>query len=284
MDISGNTKLAGILGYPVSHSLSPRMHNAAYQAMELDICYVPIPVEQKNLKDAIRGLKVMEFIGANVTIPHKVEAALMMDNLAESAARTGAVNTIVNSDGTFVGHNTDGEGFIRSLEETVSLDYELAPAVVIGAGGAARSIAVALAEAGIKQLSIVNRSIDRAAELQDLLRKSYPSVSTTVYGLNEELGEAIEASKLIINTTPLGMDGNLKSSIVPVDNLTKDHVVCDTVYTVSGVTPMITAAREKRATTLGGQGMLLHQGALAIRLWTGIDPPLEVMRQAIESK
>lgn len=284
MDISGKTKLVGILGYPVSHSLSPRMHNAAYRAMGLDICYIPLPVKPPDLQTAVQGLQAVKFLGANVTIPHKVAAAGLMDRLDESTAKIRAVNTIVNTESGLAGHNTDGEGFVRALEEVTTIDYGSAPAVLIGAGGAARAIAFALAEKGIKELAIINRSRDRAVALKTLLGNHHSSLPVSVLAPDDVGRELVTASKLVINATPLGMKGNLKSVPVAVDNLTEDHVVCDIVYSGSGDTPMISAAREKGAVTLGGLGMLLHQGAASIRLWTGMDPPLDEMRRAIEFK
>lgn len=284
MDISGTTKLIGILGHPVAHTISPQMHNAAFKAMGLDICYIPLEVHPDALKDAIAGIKAMGFLGANITIPHKVEAAKLMDRLEGIAAITGAVNTIVNESGSLIGHNTDGVGFIRSLEETVDIDFQAAEPMIIGAGGAARSIAVALAEKHVKRVTILNRTRERSETLTVLLAKAFPDLPVEILTFEDDLKGPILSSNLVINATSLGLKSNLKMPPVPVDRLTKDHVVCDIVYTQTQETKFLTAARGKGATTLGGLGMLLHQGAAAIQLWTGVEPPIDVMRGAIESK
>lgn len=284
MRISGNTKLIGILGHPVSHTLSPLMNNAAFEAMGLDICYVPLDVAPEGLQEAVTGVKVMGFLGANVTIPHKIEAARMVDKLEGIAAITGAVNTIVNDSGLLIGHNTDGDGFIRALAETVDIDFPAAQPLLIGAGGAARSIALALAGKNIKRLTIVNRSRLRSEDLKALIADSFPGLSVETVTFEDELAGVVSACNIVINATSIGLEGNLKMPQVPVDRLTKDHVVCDIVYTQTQETPFLTAARGKGATTLGGLGMLLHQGAAAIQLWTGVEPPIDVMRGALEPK
>ncbi|MHB1326210.1 MAG: shikimate dehydrogenase [Thermoleophilia bacterium] len=283
MKITGNTKLIGILGNPISHTLSPRMQNAAFEAMGLEICYVPLEVAATDLKDAIHGLKAMRFLGANITIPHKVQAAQLVDRLEGAAAVTGAVNTIVNDSGSLVGHNTDGTGFIRSLEEVARINFAAEAAILIGAGGAARSIAAALAQEGISQLAIINRTRAHAEEIKSLVLVNFPDLSIMVRTPEEDNEELLMGSKLVINATSAGLEGNLKMPPVAVDRLTKDHVVCDIVYTQSQETPFLAAARGKGASTLGGLGMLLHQGAAAIQLWTGFEPPIDVMRGAIES-
>ena len=282
MKISGKTKLLGILGDPVSHSLSPLMHNHAFEALGLDICYVPLHVKADHLAEAIDGLRAMQFLGANVTIPHKVMAMALMDRLADSAIKVGAINTIVNDAGLLVGHNTDGAGFIRSLEETISIDYAAASVVLLGAGGAARSVAFALAEKKVSQIVIINRTQERAQELKSLLERDFSSLSVVVKGIDDEFGDLISTNKLVINATSLGLTADLKSVPLWVDRLTKDHVVCDIVYRVQEKNPLLVAARDKGATALGGLGMLLHQGAIAFHLWTGIEPPIDVMRNSIE--
>lgn len=284
MFVDGTTRLAGIIGHPVTHSLSPVMHNAAYEAMGLDLCYVPLPVRPEDLQAAVIGLKAMGFLGVNVTIPHKVAVVPYLDQLADSAADVGAVNTIVSKDGRLVGHNTDGAGFIRALEEAVKVDYANTAVLLIGAGGAARSVALALAVAGVPRLAIINRGLARAEELREILLEKHPSLQTELRLLADEHGDLVASCGVIINATPIGMSGHLKSELVAVDSLSETHVVCDLVYSKSQATPLLLAAREKGAKTVGGEGMLIHQGAEAIRLWTGFDPPLGIMKDAIESQ
>ena len=281
MEINGETRLIGILGDPVSHSLSPRMQNAAFDAMGLNITYVPLPVAPAQLEAAVAGLRAMRFIGANVTIPHKVPVSGLLDRLDVSARRAAAVNTIVNDDGVLTGHNTDGTGFIRALAETAVVDFRQAATVIFGAGGAARSVAMALAEAGVSHITLVNRTLARADELKALIEAEFPAV-TVVAAFPDAAARLLSASKIVINATSLGMDGDLKSVPFDVDRLSEGHIVCDLVYTRSTATPLSVAAEKKGATFMGGLQMLLMQGAASIQIWTGKEPPIDVMRKALE--
>lgn len=281
MKIDGKTRLVGILGDPVAHSLSPGMQNAALASLGLNICYVPLPVEPEQLPEAVAGLRAMQFRGANVTIPHKIAVANLLDSLDVSAVRTGAVNTIVNNDGTLTGHNTDGIGFIRALAEVAEVDFSEAPALILGAGGAARAVAVALAENGCPRITIINRTPDRANQLKTLLVSEFPAAEVTVRAWEDDLGEPLAQNRLVVNATSLGMKSNLKQAWAGVDKLTASHVVCDLVYSTKQ-TSLLTAAKEKGATLMGGTGMLLHQGAASFKLWTAREAPLDVMRKALE--
>jgi len=282
--VSGKTKIAGIIGDPVSHSLSPFMHNAAYQAMGLDIIYIPMLVKGDSLLHAISGIRALGFLGINVTIPHKVAVASLVDRLDDTARITGAVNTIVNEGDLLAGYNTDGIGFIRSLEEEVDMDYLSTSVLLLGAGGAARSVGVSLAQKGVKRIQIANRNRDRADELMALLESNFDSMAIHSLTLEEVNDTIMDESMLIINATSLGMKNNLKPLHMVVDRLSNDHIVYDLVYSESGLTPLQVEAEDKGATTLGGQGMLLQQGAEAILLWTGNEPPMDIMREAIEPK
>lgn len=283
MEITGATRLAGIFGDPVSHSLSPLMHNAAYAEMGLDICYIPMHVAPEDLAAAVEGIRAMRFVGVNVTVPHKVAVLPLLDRVDGTAERIGAVNTIVNDDGTLIGYNTDGAGFIDALEEEVDLDYRELSVALFGAGGAARAIGLALADAGVGTINIINRTSDRAADLESMLAANFPGLEVTIRGLDDDYGDVVAASKLVVNATSLGMEARLKGTSFAVDRLSKEHVVCDVVYS-TGKTRLLIAAGKNGATTLGGLGMLLHQGAKAILLWSGQDPPLHAMRRAIESQ
>lgn len=284
MAIDGSTEMVGILGDPVSHSLSPLMQNAAFEAMGLNIAYIPLRVDAGDLETAVNGLRALNFLGANVTIPHKIEVAAFMDDLDESALITQAVNTIVNKQGSLKGYNTDGEGFIKALAEIKSIDFTSTRVLLLGAGGAARSVSVALAKEGVPLVTVVNRSPQRARDLISILEQFFPSQDTRMMTPEDVDNSVIEEHKLIVNATPLGMKANLKAPQLPVDKLSKSHVVCDLVYVKSGMTSFEAQAKKKGAATMGGLGMLIHQGAAAIHLWTGKKPPLEIMRQAIESQ
>lgn len=282
MEINGETRLIGILGDPVSHSLSPGMQNAAFDAMGLNITYVPLPVAAAQLEAAVAGLRAMRFIGANVTIPHKVPVSGLLDRLDVSARRAAAVNTIVNDDGVLTGHNTDGAGFIRALTETAVVDFRQAATVIFGAGGAARSVAMALAGAGVPEIALVNRTLARADELKALIEAEFPAVTVVASVPDAAAARLLSASKIVINATSLGMDGDLKSVPFDVDKLSEGHIVCDLVYTRSTATPLSVAAKKKGATFMGGLQMLLMQGAASIQIWTGKEPPIDVMRKALE--
>jgi shikimate dehydrogenase len=171
---------------------------------------------------------------------------------------------------------------MRALEEVASVVFSDAPVTIFGAGGAARSVAVALAEKGVPRIGIVNRTKEKAEDIQALLASEFPAVEALAIGLDEHFEGLVASSKIVINATSLGMEGHLKTALVPVDKLSKDHIVCDLVYSKQE-TPLLVAAKEKRATLMGGLGMLLYQGAASIHLWTGMEPPVEVMRKALES-
>jgi shikimate dehydrogenase len=238
-------------------------------------------VTAAGLPDAVAGIRAMEFIGVNVTIPHKVAIVPLLDRLDVDAERIGAVNTVVNNNGVLTGFNTDGIGFIDSLEEALTPDYPDLSVLIFGAGGAARAIGLALAEKGVKAINIVNRSTARADEFKELLNRTFPALPATVRELSQDYNDLVAACKLVINATSLGMESRLKGTSFTVDRITEEHIVCDAVYSTRK-TPLLIAAGEHGATTLGGLGMLLHQGAKAILLWSGKKPPLHVMRRAIE--
>lgn len=279
--ISGKTRLIGIFGWPVEHSRSPLFQNAAFEALGLDYCYVPLPVRPKDLGDAVRGFRAMNFAGANVTIPHKEQIIPFLDELAPSAVLTGAVNTIEVRDGKLIGHNTDGEGFVRSLNEA-GIGVEGRRCLMIGAGGAAKGVAVALAKAGISRISIANRNPDRAVALSMLLEEHFPAVTSESIPLDDaEVGKAAADSDILIQTTSLGMkpDDPLP---VPESSLRPGLTVCDLIYSPPS-TLLIENASAAGAKTLGGLGMLLHQGAIAFEIWTGRNAPVAVMRNVLSA-
>lgn len=277
--ISGKTRLIGIFGWPVEHSRSPLFQNAAFESLGLDYCYVPLPVRPEDLEAAVRGFRAMNFAGANVTIPHKEQIIPFLDELAPGAALTGAVNTIEVKDGRLVGHNTDGNGFVRSLDEA-GIGVRGARCLMIGAGGAAKGVAVALAAAGISRITIANRNLDRAVALAKLLEEHFPTVISESIPLDEaEVRRAAAESDILIQTTSLGMrpDDPLP---VPADILRPDLTVCDLIYSPPS-TLLIQKASFAGAKTLGGLGMLLHQGAIAFEIWTGRKAPLAIMKDVL---
>lgn len=269
-DIRGTTRLVGIIGWPVSDSLSPVIHNAAFRALGLDWAYVPLPVPPGRLAEAVWGLPALGFAGANVTMPHKEEAGRRASSLSDDAARLRAVNTLVAEGRRLAGHNTDAPGFARFLSEDVGFDPAGRSAVVLGAGGAARACAWAMAQGGLRSLAVAVRGPDRAAVLIRALAGT--GVEATVVGM-EEAAEV--HADLVLNATPLGGAGELP----PHPPLGPGVVVVDLRYRPA-VTPLMGAARQAGAAAFGGLGLLLHQAALSLQLWTGRLPPMEAMSAA----
>jgi len=268
--IHGGTRTVGIIGWPVSHSLSPAIHNAAFAALDLDWAYVPLPVAPGDAGDAVTGLRTLGFAGANVTMPHKSDVADNMDTLTDDARRLHAVNTVLIGEDRTTGHNTDTPGFDRFLRRDAGFDPAGRSALIFGAGGAARACALALARAAASRITVVARDPASTTDLRQALD-----------GLSSELVIAAfdDASStpadLVVNATPLGADGE-PLPLPPIDYST---LVVDLLYHPT-VTPMQATARERGATVFGGLGLLLHQAALSFELWTGHPAPLEVMSAA----
>ncbi|HAM49230.1 MAG TPA: shikimate dehydrogenase [Nitrospiraceae bacterium] len=269
MKIHGTTKITGLFGYPVEHSLSPLMHNVAFSYLGLDYCYVTFPVRPNFLGDAVKAIKALDLKGINVTVPHKENVIQFLDVVNEEAAFIGAVNTIQNSDGRLVGYNTDGRGFMESLNEA-GIEIEGRSTVIIGAGGACRAISYYLSEK-VTKLQIFDIDEGKVERLVNDLRTIRPNVGRT-----KNLA-SLEGIDIVINATPLGLK-NTDCSPVNLSLLTGKMTVCDLIYKE---TPLLKAASKKGCKTLDGLGMLLHQGVLAFEIWTGIKPPVDIMRNAI---
>lgn len=274
LKISGKTKVLGLLGYPVEHSLSPTMHNAAFEHLRLDCCYVTFPVKPGFLKDAVRSVRALNLAGVNVTMPHKENVIPLLDGVDADASFIGAVNTIVNSNGKLIGYNTDGRGFMRSLSEA-QISVNRKNVLILGAGGASRAIGFYLAK---KASALFIYDIDRkkAGKLIRALNKIKNNVLSFSFQPSA-FSHQLDDVDIIINATPLGLK---KGDPLPVDiNLLKPrHIVCDLIYRN---TPLLQKASRKGCKTLNGLGMLLWQGAFAFELWTGKKPPIEVMRKAL---
>ena len=272
MEINGKTKIIGLFGYPVEHSLSPHMHNSAFRELDFDIIYVAFKVSPEDLTDAIKAVKFLNLLGINITVPHKERAIPLLDSIDEEASFIGAINTIVNSEGVLKGYNTDGRGFLSSLsEEGISIDGKRI--MIIGTGGACRAISYYLSEKA-SELSLYDIDKSKAEKLIGDLEKIRDNVF-----LLDKIDDA-ERPDIIINATPLGMKSNDPSPVNP-DLITSDMVVCDLVYKK---TKLLYDAEKKGAKTLNGSGMLLWQGVLAFELWTGIIPPVDLMRKALLSR
>lgn len=284
MRIRGTTRLVGLLGWPVAHSRSPQMHNAAFAALRLDWAYVPLPVPPERLEDAMRGLRALGFAGANVTIPHKAAVIPYLDELSPLARALGAVNTLRVVEGRWIGENTDVEGFRRALAET-GLSARGEAVAILGAGGAARAVLAALAMEGAAEIFLINRSPERAHRLIAELRETFPPAGlrlppTHVLRPEEPPPEDIA---LLINTTPVGMAPEVEASPWPPERPFPWGLqgVIDLIYEPPR-TRLMALAEAAGIPAFNGLGMLLHQGALAFTLWTGREPPLAVMRAALQ--
>lgn len=266
MAISGKARLAGIMGWPVSHSRSPRLHGFWLAQLGIDGVYVPLAVRPEHATAAIRALPLLGFAGCNVTVPHKETAYAAMDEVDAPARRLGAVNTIVvQPDGRLWGGNTDGYGFIENLKDQVpQWKGPAGPAVVLGAGGSARAVIGALLEAGVTQVRLVNRTVERAATLA---RMFGPQVKPLGW---DRRGEALAGAALLVNTTVLGMTGQAPLDL-DLQALPDRAVVYDIVYAPLQ-TPLLAAARRRGLPAVDGLGMLLHQARPGFERWFGASP------------
>lgn len=280
--VGGHTKIYGLIGHPLQHTLSPHLHNAAFAAAGLDSVYLPFPVLPGWLPDAVRGLRALRAAGWNVTLPYKTAVIGLLDETAPEAKAAGTVNTIVNRGGRLYGYSTDGAGFICSLAENgVKIDGK--NVLLLGAGGAARAVAFRLLQERAEQIVIANRTEARAAVFAADLRK-YGGRAVRIMTVPWRGAEtSAAAADIIINATPLG----LRPETDPFPPLSfrtvrTDSVVCDLIYNPP-LTPFLAAAAARGCKTVGGIGMLVHQAAEAFELWTGQAAPVQVMREAAKA-
>ena len=260
--------LAGVMGWPVAHSRSPTIHTHWINQYGLRGAYVLLPVQPNKLEQALRALPVLGFAGCNLTIPHKVAALSIVDHLEPLARRVGAVNTIVvESDGSLTGRNTDSFGFIQSLRDAQpSWQADTGPAVVIGAGGAARAVIAGLIEQGASEIRLINRT---RAKASDMAQEFGPTVRAVAW---EDRHEALDQAALLVNTTNQGMHGEDDLDLA-LDQLPVEALVSDIIY-VPLETPLLAAAKARGNATVNGLGMLLNQARPAFEAWFGINPVL----------
>jgi shikimate dehydrogenase len=271
-----------LFGYPLGHSISPSMQNAALRALGLDhIEYVKKPIPPEQMDEMIAALRSNDCIGANVTVPHKAAILPRLDEISELAQEIGAVNTVVKQsrpDGTqkLVGDNTDAYGFMESLRAR-RIETRGMCVVILGAGGAAAAAAYALAQAGAREIVLLNRSLTRAVALADRLNRKFPQMALA---LND--WDAVERARLVVNATSVGMSPHMDESPLPTHaKLAPDAVLYDLVYNPPE-TKFLHEAKMRGVRTIGGLEMLIYQGARALELWTGQPAPVEVMRRAAE--
>ena len=285
--ISGKTRVCGVIGDPIEHTMSPVMHNAAFSELGIDYVYLPFRVRKEELGKAIAGARALNLAGLNVTIPHKVSVISFLDELDPLAEKIGAVNTIVNDNGVFRGYNTDATGFLQAL-----LDKGVKPedkkVVILGAGGASRGISFILAESGAN-LVILNRQLemDWAENLAREISQAFEKEAKALELNDENLAMVLEGVDILVNSTSVGMSPDIDETPVPARLLKSTPVVFDIVYN-----PIQTRLRREAqaagAKTISGLDMLAWQGALAFEKWTGLKAPLELMKKeaikALESE
>ncbi len=281
MNINGNTKLFGVVGYPVGHSLSPAMHNKAFESLQLDCCYLPLPLRPQDLDKGVDGLRALGFAGFNVTIPHKEAILARLDEVDPEASGMGAVNTVINRGGCLIGYNTDGRGFLRSVSELWQFNPAGENVVLLGAGGAARAIAAALAGGGARSVTIANRHPERAEKLAQVLAERFLCQFHATDLAGRELDLALEQGSLVVQTTSAGMYPDAESEpIINPLRLFKHNFVYDIIFN-PWETRFLKGARRQGCSSANGLGMLLYQGTLAFELWTGRPAPVEIMRGAL---
>jgi shikimate dehydrogenase len=278
--VTGKTRLVGIIGHPIAHTLSPVMHNAAFSASGLECCYLPFDVHPQDLGRALKGLSALGCKGLNVTTPHKQAVLPYLHQLSREARLIGAVNTIEFRGSRRIGHNTDGQGFTMAFRRNCGERLKGKRVLLLGAGGAARAVAVQLLVEGVHRLTLTNRTIKKARQLIRDLRKHFPHRKLDVIPLERErLATVVREIQIIINATSVGMKPEGISPL-PAGLLRPDQIVCDLIYHPP-VTELLKEAREAGAKTFNGIGMLLWQGALAFQIWLKRKPPLEAMEKAL---
>jgi len=279
MLINNETKIMGIIGNPVDHSLSPLMHNRTLDRLGLNYVYLPFLVVPGRLGEAVLGLRALNMVGANVTTPYKGAVIEYLDGLSAEARACGAVNLIKNENGKLVGYNTDGKGFMASLEEEEIIHIN--NALIIGAGGAARSLVYELAISGVSQINILDMERDKASELARFVSKVHRSSATGALMSDDLFSNLSQNADLIVNCTPVGMLPHVdRSPVVSLHKAQHTAVVYDLIYNPF-TTAFLSMARARRLKTMNGLSMLVHQGALTLRILTGAEAPIGFMKEVV---
>jgi shikimate dehydrogenase len=273
-------ELVGVFGHPVAENPTIVMQEAAFRALDLNWRYLTIEVYPDDLPAAMQGLRAFNMRGINLTIPHKTAVLKYLDEISTAAQLMGAVNTVVRKEDRLVGENTDGKGFIQSLRLDAGIDPSGNRFVLLGAGGAARAITVELALAGAAQVIVVNRTPSRGQALVDLLNEKTPVKASFVqWDRTFELPQGID---VLVNATSIGLFPSVEEKPdIDYYTINPEMTVCDVIPNPPQ-TPFLSKARARGARTLDGLGMLVYQGAIGFKLWTGLDAPVQVMRQALK--
>lgn len=276
--ITGKTKVVGVIGHPIEHSMSPPMHNNAYKQLGMDYVYVAFHVLPENIGDLIKSCKTLNIIGLNVTIPHKTSIIKYLDEIDDTAEKIGAVNTIQFKNGVAKGYNTDGIGAIKSIQEHIGLKDK--KVLIIGAGGASKAISFTLINENIKSLVIANRTKENALNLIENIT-GQSDFKEIHYSTIEDAGKIIKDVDIIINTTPIGMYP--KHEVEPpikTDNITDKHVVLDIIYNPLETT-LLKQAKLNGAKTINGTSMLINQGLVSFEIFTGFGASYESFEEAL---
>lgn len=282
MKISPATKIVGVFGYPIAHTLSPLFQNAAFKELGFDFVYLPFLVKPENLKKAVEAIKALNMVGVNVTIPHKKTVLSYLDELSSEAKKIGAVNTIHHCQGRLIGYNTDGEGFINSLREEGRFEPEEKNVYLLGAGGAAYGISHSLIKAGIKSLTLTNRTKEKGELLLNHLKRVFPQKCPLRFiEFNKRNSPTLlKEIDLLVNTTSVGMDAN-DSFLINPEIFPKKIFIYDIVYNKNKKTKLMQVAEKRKLPCLGGEEMLIYQGAVSFKIWTKRKAPIKIMKKAI---
>lgn len=284
-EITGKTKLLGVIGHPVEHSLSPVMHNAAIAQLGLDYIYLPFPIKPENLEIAIAGFAAIDVVGFSVTIPHKQTILPLLSEITPIAQAIGAVNTVSRQNHRWVGTNTDIEGFIAPLQTTYKQDWSQKTAVILGNGGAARAVVAGCHQLGFAKIHVVGRNMQKLQEFRNSWGNSPLAESLQVHTW-DTLIKLIPQANLLVNTTPIGMYPKINESPLSVEeitNLASGAIAYDLIY-IPKPTQFLQQAQSQGAIAIDGLEMLVQQGVAALKIWLQSETlPVEVMRQALQN-
>lgn len=280
MRLSGHTKPFAVLGHPIGHTLSPVMHNASMEKLGFDGIYLALDVHPDHLMEVLPAMALMGFAGVNLTVPHKEIALQGLEKLDESAKLLGAANTVQFSEEGMIGHNTDGYGFLKALEEAFGKTVKDDAVFVLGCGGAGRATALTAAKEGAKSLVLADIDAERVQRLEDEIRTLAPKVSISKALDDATKIELCRECDLVVHASPVGMKKD-DPSLLPIEAFRSGQRAFDLVY-MYPETAFLSTARQAGAKIANGLGMLLHQGARAFEIWTGVDPSVSAMRKALE--
>ncbi|WP_422443926.1 shikimate dehydrogenase [Thermoanaerobacterium sp. DL9XJH110] len=282
MNISVDTKLLGLFGNPLSFTLSPMMHNSAFEMLNLNYLYIPFEVKPENFEDVIKSIKYLNFIGGNVTSPFKTAIIKYLDEIDDKARLIGAVNVIKFENNKLKGFNTDGDGFVRSLKQEKKVDPKNKNILILGCGGAARAVAITLAMCEPGNIYIANRTFNKAVDLViDINNIRHCAIPIKLE--SNELKKINNNVDILINTTKVGMYPDINAVPVDEDVIHKKMIVCDIVYNPIH-TKLLQIARSKGCEILTGVGMMVNQGVESFKIWTGIEPPVEKLYDIVNKE